>query len=63
MQDIFNKVEKIAATDANILILGENGTGKDLIANAIHKKSLRCNEVYVKVDVGSLTESIFRLQR
>lgn len=59
MLDILSKVDKIAATDANILILGENGTGKDLIANAIHQRSLRKGEAYVKVDVGSLTESIF----
>lgn len=59
MQDIFHKIEKIAPTDANILILGENGTGKDLIAKAIHQQSLRSEKVYVKVDVGALTESLF----
>lgn len=59
MQEIFYKVEKIAPTDANILILGENGTGKDLIAKAIHQHSLRSSKPYVKVDVGALTESLF----
>lgn len=59
MKDLFYKVEKIAPTDANILILGENGTGKDLIANAIHQKSMRANRPFVKVDVGALTESLF----
>lgn len=59
MQDIFNKIEKIAPTDANILILGENGTGKDLIAKAIHQKSLRAQKAFVKVDVGALTETLF----
>lgn len=59
MQDIFLKIEKIAPTDANILILGENGTGKDLIAKAIHQQSLRANKPFVKVDVGALTESLF----
>ena len=59
MQDIFYKVAKIAPTDANILILGENGTGKDLIAKAIHQKSLRAKQPYVKVDVGALTDSLF----
>jgi DNA-binding NtrC family response regulator len=59
MQDIFFKVEKIAPTDANILILGENGTGKDLIAKAIHQHSLRAEKPYIKVDVGALTESLF----
>jgi two-component system response regulator HydG len=59
MKDIFYKIEKIAPTDANILILGENGTGKDLIAKAIHQKSLRADKQYIKVDVGALTESLF----
>lgn len=59
MQQIFHKTEKIAPTDANILILGENGTGKDLIAKALHDHSLRKNKPYVKVDVGALTESLF----
>ena len=59
MQEIFYKIEKIAPTDANILILGENGTGKDLIAKAIHQQSLRANKAYVKVDVGALTETLF----
>ncbi|MBS1509473.1 MAG: sigma-54-dependent Fis family transcriptional regulator [Bacteroidetes bacterium] len=59
MQDIFKKIEKVAPTDANILILGENGTGKDLVAKAIHEKSLRAGQPFVKVDVGALTESLF----
>ena len=59
MLDIFFKIEKVAPTDANILILGENGTGKDLIAKAIHEKSLRAAKPFVKVDVGALTESLF----
>lgn len=59
MQEIFYKIEKIAPTDANILILGENGTGKDLVAKAIHRRSLRVDKPYIKVDVGALTESLF----
>jgi two-component system, NtrC family, response regulator HydG len=59
MQDIFHKVNKIAPTDANILILGENGTGKDLMAKAIHERSLRAGKPFVKVDVGALTDSLF----
>ncbi|MGZ5219617.1 MAG: sigma-54 interaction domain-containing protein, partial [Chitinophagaceae bacterium] len=59
MQQIFYKIEKIAPTDANILILGENGTGKDLIAKAIHQQSLRAANPFVKVDVGALTETLF----
>jgi len=59
MQDVFHKVSKIAPTDANILILGENGTGKDLMAKAIHEQSLRAGKPFVKVDVGALTDSLF----
>jgi len=59
MQDVFVKLKKVAPTDANILILGENGTGKDLIAKAIHDNSLRKNKPFVKVDVGSLTDTLF----
>lgn len=59
MRDIFYKIQKIAPTDANILILGENGTGKELIAKAIHHFSLRSTKPFIKVDVGALTESLF----
>jgi two-component system, NtrC family, response regulator HydG len=59
IREILFKVEKIAPTDANILILGENGVGKDLIAKAIHQHSLRADKPFVKVDVGALTETLF----
>ncbi len=59
MQDVFFKIKKIAPTEANILILGENGTGKDLIAKAIHDNSLRRDKPFVKVDVGALTATLF----
>lgn len=59
MQKLFIKIKKIAPTDANVLILGENGTGKDLIARAVHQQSLRAGKPFVKVDVGALTESLF----
>ncbi len=59
MKDILLKVEKIAPTDANVLLMGENGTGKDLIAQAIHQQSLRANKPFIKVDAGALTESLF----
>ncbi len=59
MRNIFFKIDKIAPTEANILILGENGTGKDLIALALHQQSLRRDKPFVKVDVGALTESLF----
>jgi DNA-binding NtrC family response regulator len=59
MQKVFRTIEKVARTEANILILGENGTGKELIAREIHKKSLRSAEVFVNVDMVSFNESIF----
>ncbi|TBW25889.1 sigma-54 dependent transcriptional regulator [Gramella sp. KN1008] len=59
IQNIFSKIKKIAPTDANILILGENGTGKDLIAKAIHENSSRKDKPFIKVDVGSLTSTLF----
>jgi DNA-binding NtrC family response regulator len=59
MQQVFTKLQKVAPTDANILVLGENGTGKDLIAKALHENSLRASKPFVKVDMGSLTESLF----
>ena len=59
MQDIFVKLKKVAPTDANVLILGENGTGKDLIAKALHNNSNRRNQPFVKVDVGALSSSLF----
>lgn len=59
MQDLRYKISKIAPTEANILILGENGTGKDLIATAIHQQSSRADKPFIKVDVGALTESLF----
>jgi two-component system response regulator HydG len=59
MQEVFFKIKKIGPTDANILILGENGTGKDLIAKAIHDNSLRKDKPFIKVDVGALTSSLF----
>jgi transcriptional regulator with PAS, ATPase and Fis domain len=59
MNKVFIKLKKVAPTDANVLILGENGTGKELIAHAIHNNSLRRNKPFVKVDVGALTESLF----
>jgi len=59
MLDIFQKIKKIAPTDANVLILGANGTGKDLIAKSIHDASMRSKKPFVKVDVGALTDTLF----
>jgi two-component system response regulator HydG len=59
MKNIFSIIDKVAQTDANILILGENGTGKELIARAIHERSLRKDEIFVGVDMGAITETLF----
>jgi DNA-binding NtrC family response regulator len=59
MKEILSVVRKVAPTDANVLILGENGTGKELIAREIHRQSKRSNDVFISVDLGSLAESLF----
>ncbi len=59
IQDIFSIIDRVAATDANILISGENGTGKDLFARQIHQKSKRSTEIFISVDMGSISESLF----
>jgi len=59
IKEVFNIIDKVAGTDANILILGENGTGKELIARAIHQKSHRKDSVFIGVDMGAITESLF----
>jgi len=59
MQTVYKTIAKVAKTDANILILGENGTGKELIAREIHRQSRRAGEVFVNVDLGALTETLF----
>ena len=59
MQRIFQTIDRVAHTDANVLILGENGTGKELVARAIHGHSSRKNETFATVDLGSITETLF----
>jgi two-component system, NtrC family, response regulator HydG len=59
IQDVFGLINKVAKTEANILILGENGTGKELIARAIHQRSLRKDNSFVSVDMGAITETLF----
>lgn len=53
-------VEKVAATDANILITGENGTGKEMLAREIHALSARHRKEMVSVDMGAITESLLK---
>lgn len=59
MNDVFSLIDKVAKTDANILILGENGTGKELVARAVHQKSLRKDNSFISVDMGAITETLF----
>jgi two-component system response regulator HydG len=59
IRDVFQVIDKVAKTDANVLILGENGTGKELIARAIHQRSLRSQNSFVSVDMGAITETLF----
>lgn len=59
MKGVFQTVEKVARTDANVLILGENGTGKELIARALHRSSPRSGEVFISVDLGAISETLF----
>jgi DNA-binding NtrC family response regulator len=59
MINVMNIVRKVAGTDANVLITGENGTGKELVAREIHNISKRAGELMVSVDMGSLTETLF----
>jgi two-component system response regulator HydG len=59
IQEVFDVIEKVAGTDANVLILGENGTGKELVARALHQQSRRNDNVFIGVDMGAITESLF----
>lgn len=59
MDEIMKTVSKVAKTDANVLILGENGTGKELIAQKIHEFSNRSKEIFMSVDMASLNENLF----
>ncbi len=59
MQNVFETIEKVAKTDASVLILGENGTGKELVARSLHENSLRKNEMFINVDLGAITETLF----
>ena len=59
MRQVLLDIEKVARTDANVLITGENGTGKELAARAIHRQSLRDGHAFVCVDLGAITETLF----
>lgn len=59
MARVFSTIEKVATTDANVLILGENGTGKELVAKALHERSARSKGPFVSVDMGAISETLF----
>jgi two-component system response regulator HydG len=59
MQQVYDTILKVAKTEANVLILGENGTGKELVARSLHRNSPRGKEVFISVDMGAISESLF----
>jgi DNA-binding NtrC family response regulator len=59
LRQVLSSIDKVARTDANVLIVGENGTGKELVARAIHGRSLRRDQVFISVDLGAVSESLF----
>ncbi len=59
MLGVFSMIQKVSKTDANVLILGENGTGKELVARALHRDSLRAKESFISVDMGVISETLF----
>ena len=59
IRKVFATIDKVAATEADILILGENGTGKELVARALHRQSPRADEVFISVDMGAIAETLF----
>jgi DNA-binding NtrC family response regulator len=59
MENVLKVIKKVAKTDANILVIGENGTGKELVVKEIHSFSHRADEVFVGIDMGTITETLF----
>ncbi|MCB2195042.1 MAG: sigma-54 dependent transcriptional regulator [Bacteroidetes bacterium] len=59
MKNLFGLIDKVANTEANVLIQGENGTGKELVARALHEKSSRANNPFIHIDIGAISESLF----
>ncbi|MEJ0009020.1 MAG: sigma-54 dependent transcriptional regulator [Steroidobacteraceae bacterium] len=59
LRQVLSSIAKVARTEANVLILGENGTGKELVAREIHRQSLRNSQSFVSVDLGAVSETLF----
>ena len=62
MKEVFAVIDKVAATDASVLITGENGTGKELITKEIHRRSARKSKLLITIDMGSIPESLFETE-
>jgi DNA-binding NtrC family response regulator len=62
MQSVLTLIDRVAPTDANVLVLGENGTGKGVIAQLIHRRSQRADRALVKVNMGGLADSVFEAE-
>jgi DNA-binding NtrC family response regulator len=59
IENVLQVIKKIARTEANVLVIGENGTGKELIVKEIHNNSRRADEVFISIDIGTITETLF----
>jgi DNA-binding NtrC family response regulator len=59
MENVLQVIKKVAKTEANVLVVGENGTGKELIVKEIHNNSRRADEVFISVDLGTIPETLF----
>ncbi len=59
MQSVLQAIEQVAPTDANVLILGENGTGKEVVARSLHQQSNRAEEAFISVDLGAVPATLF----
>jgi DNA-binding NtrC family response regulator len=59
LENVLQVIKKVARTDANVLVVGENGTGKELIVKEIHNNSRRADEAFISIDIGTITETLF----
>jgi DNA-binding NtrC family response regulator len=59
IENVLQIIKKVARTDANVLVIGENGTGKELIVKEIHNNSRRADEAFISIDIGTITETLF----
>ncbi len=62
MQELLRKINRCAPTEANVLILGENGSGKELVAREIHRRSARAEQVFMAIDMGAIPDNLFEAE-